>query len=77
MGNRLPLMNTTRLSSIREHIAPQWFVQAGVLLYRHSQSGQSVVSRVTEFSWVPLETKPASARTATMPKITVKVRMVL
>ena len=48
----------------------------GRFRYGHSEAGQSAVSQTAEFWRVPLATKPASARTATMPKITVRVRMV-
>ena len=43
--------------------------------YGHSEAGHSAVSQIAAFWWVPLTTKPARARTATTPKITVIVRI--
>jgi hypothetical protein len=65
----------SRLWRIRRGFPP-WFRLGGRFRYGHSEAGQSAVSQTAEFWWVPLATKPASARTATMPKITVRVRMV-
>ena len=48
----------------------------GRFRYGHSEAGQPAVSQTAEFWWVPLATKPPSAGTATMPKITVRVPMV-
>ena len=46
------------------------------IVYGHSEAGQSAVSQMAEFWRVALLAKPARARTATIPKITVSVRTV-